>query len=79
MLSPAGITEEVPPASREMTAEGHNLSAAETELNVGVAGIVKSSPTLTSEIEAAVEKSYGLLSKEIEAIKNEVAALQQVD
>ena len=56
-ISAEGINEEVGEVTREMNAEGHNFTAAETELNVGVEGLVSEAPTMAVEFEAASELS----------------------
>jgi hypothetical protein len=56
-ISAEGINEEVGEVTREMNAEGHNFTAAETELNIGVEGLVSEAPTMAVEFEAASELS----------------------
>lgn len=56
-MTPGGIVEDVMECTRELTPEGHNFMAAETELNVGVAGQVSEAPTseATAEVSAVIE------------------------
>lgn len=63
-MTPAGIVEDVAECSRELTAEGHNLTAAETEFNVGVQGESKELPTADAEIEggSAINQTLGDLT-----------------
>ncbi len=63
-LSPEGIIEDVGEVTREATVEGHNLTAAETELNVGVEGFVMEGPSLEAEYEGGtvINESLGEVS-----------------
>lgn len=51
------IVEQIGENSRILNDEGHSLSAAETELNVGVEGLVSEAPTMAVEFEASSELS----------------------
>ncbi|MGE3805441.1 MAG: hypothetical protein AB7K24_12270, partial [Gemmataceae bacterium] len=73
--TPEGIVEEVAEASREVTAEGHNFTAAETELNVGVEGLSAALPTQEEEVEGGVEINETLSALTTEAAKEEDAGI----
>ena len=57
VINEIGIVEQVGENARFLNAEGHNLTAAETELNVGVEGLGSEGPTMAVEFEAASESS----------------------
>lgn len=74
-LTPAGIVEEVAECSREHTPQGHNLTAAETEFNVGVQGETKALPTEESEVEGGTLDNETLGSHTSDAMRNEDAGI----
>lgn len=74
-MTPAGIIEEVMECSREVTAEGHNFLAAETEFNVGVAGEAKEAPTAEGEIEGGSVQNETMGSDTSDAMKNADAGI----
>ncbi|MCY2950264.1 MAG: hypothetical protein NTZ71_19005 [Planctomycetota bacterium] len=57
VINEIGIVEQIGENSRILNDEGHSLSAAETELNVGVEGLVSEAPTMAVEFEASSELS----------------------
>jgi len=57
VINEIGITEQNGENFRVLNDEGHSLSAAETELNVGVEGVVSEAPTMAVEFEASSELS----------------------
>ena len=57
VINEIGIVEQIGENSRILNDEGHSLSAAETELNVGVEGVVSEAPTMAVEFEASSELS----------------------
>lgn len=69
-LSLDGITEEVAEVTREVTPEGHNMTAAETELNVGVQGQTFEGPTEESEVEASSARNQTILEETSDATAN---------
>lgn len=74
-LTPEGITDVVAEVTREVTPEGHNMSAAETDFNIGVAGITSEGPTKTEEIEGGTVENETLGSHTTDAAKNEDAGI----
>lgn len=74
-LTPAGIVEEVAECSREHTPQGHNLTAAETEFNVGVQGETKAVPTEESEVEGGTLDNETIGSHTSDAMRNEDAGI----
>ena len=78
-ISAEGINEEVGEVTREMNAEGHNLTAAETELNVGVEGIAGEAPTQELEFEAASELSATENSITGDAMLSQEAAITMIE
>jgi hypothetical protein len=74
-ITPAGIVEEVAECSRELTAEGHNLTAAETEFNVGVQGETKELPTEESEVEGGTVDNETMGSHTSDAMRNDDAGI----
>jgi len=75
VISAEGISEEVAENSRELSAEGHNMMAAEVEVNIGVAGINNEAPMANHENEATTEIISSLLNETIDAIFAVDAAL----
>jgi len=75
MISAEGISEEVAENSREVSAQGHNMMAAEVEVNIGVAGINNEAPMANHENEATTEIISSLLNETIDAIFAVDAAL----
>lgn len=57
VINEIGIVEQIGENARILNDEGHSLSAAETELNVGVEGLVSEAPTMAVEFEASSELS----------------------
>lgn len=78
-ISAEGINEEVGEVTREMNAEGHNFTAAETELNVGVEGIACEAPTQELEFEAASELSATENSITGDAMLSQEAAITMTE
>ena len=78
-ITPMGITEDVAECTRELTAEGHNFEAAETELNVGVTGITSSCPINLAEAEASNTSSTALYTEESEATKLQSATMTTLE
>lgn len=74
-MSLAGIVEEVAECSRELTPQGHNMIAAETELNVGVQGQTAEHPTEEREVEAGSVENETMGSHTSDAMKNEDAGV----
>ena len=74
-LSPEGITESVAEVTREVTPQGHNFTAAETEMNIGVQGFAQEGPTDASEVEGGVVENETLGSHTTDALKNEDAGI----
>ena len=77
VISAEGISEEVAEITREVTAEGHNMMAAEVEVNIGVAGINNEAPMANHENEATTEIISSLLNETIDAIVAIDAALNE--
>lgn len=77
-MTPGGIVEDVMECSRELTPEGHNFTAAETELNVGVAGQTGEAPTSESEVEAGAVVNATLCDQTIDAAMTVEAATMMV-
>ena len=77
VISAEGISEEVAEITREVTAEGHNMMAAEVEVNIGVAGINNEAPMANHENEATTEIISSLLNQTIDAIVATDAALNE--
>lgn len=63
-----GITEAVAEVTREVTPEGHNLTAAETVMNVGVEGVTIEMPTNEEETEAAAEINITLQNLSVDSV-----------
>lgn len=78
-LTPEGITENVAEVSRETTPEGHTLTAGETVLNVGVAGIEKEAPTETSELEGAAELNVSVLNQSVDGTNTLEASMSMLE
>lgn len=78
-LSPAGIVEDVAEVSRETTAEGHVLTAAESVFNVGVSGITKEGPTDEAEIEGGAELNISLLNQTADGVNTQEASVTMVE
>ncbi len=74
-LTPGGIVENVDEVTREVSAEGHNFTAAETEMNIGVQGQTGEGPTDSSEIEGGTLENETLGSHTTDAMKNEDAGI----
>jgi hypothetical protein len=74
-LSLEGIVEDVAECSRELTPEGHNFTAAETEFNVGVQGQTSEGPTEEAEVEAGTVENETLGSDTTDAAKNTDAGI----
>ncbi|MCZ2340360.1 MAG: hypothetical protein LC104_01025 [Bacteroidales bacterium] len=74
-LSLDGITEEVGEVTREVTLEGHNMTAAETVFNVGVQGVTSESPTHESEVEASSARNQTILEETSDATANVNSAI----
>ena len=74
-ITPGGIFEDVAECTREHTPEGHNLTAAETEFNVGVQGESKELPTAECEVEAGKVHNETLGSDTTDALKNNDAGI----
>ena len=55
-----GIAEQVGENSRFLTDEGHNFSAAEVEVNVGIDGINITGPILNEEYDATIDTETAL-------------------
>ena len=79
MISPEGITEEVGEVTREMTAEGHNFTAAEVEMNVGVQGVTAEGPTSTSEFEGSTELNTAMLTQAMDGMLSVDAPITMVE
>lgn len=77
-MTPGGIVEDVMECSRELTPEGHNFTAAETELNVGVAGQTGEAPMSDSEVEAGAVVNATLCDQTIDAAMTMEAATMMV-
>lgn len=77
-MTPAGIVEDVLECTREVTAEGHNFMAAETEFNVGVAGETKEAPTCEAEVDAGAVVNATLCDQTIDAALSVEAATMMV-
>jgi hypothetical protein len=77
-INPAGIFEEVAECTREHTPEGHNLTAAETEVNIGVAGEVKELPTLEAEVEGGSVTNETMAESTIDSMNSLDAAIMMV-
>ena len=75
-ITPEGVTEEVLSTTREATPEGHNLTAAETEFNVGVEGVASEGPTKLEETEGGTVENETLGADSTDALKNEDAAVK---
>lgn len=74
-LTAEGITEDVAEVSREVTPEGHNFTAGETELNVGVEGLVAEVPTSEEEVDGGTVVNETLASQSTDAAKEEDAGI----
>jgi hypothetical protein len=74
-LTPAGIVEEVAECSREHTPQGHNLTAAESEFNLGVQGESKAIPTEESEVEGGTVDNETMGTHTSDAMRNEDAGV----
>lgn len=77
-MSPASISEEVLTSSRAVNAQGHNFTAAETELSVGVAGIENAAPMLQSKADAAHSSGATLCDQSVDAALNVDSAMMMV-
>ena len=74
-LSLEGIVEDVSECTRELTPEGHNFTAAETEFNIGVPGQTSEGPTEEAEVEAGTVENETLGSDTTDAAKNADAGI----
>ena len=70
-----GILEKVGAVTRAVTVEGHNFTAGEVELNVGVEGIATEGPTNTAEFEASSETNTAISTVAVDAVQTVEAAL----
>ena len=59
--------------------EGHNFTAAEVEMNVGVAGFTAEGPTSTSEFEGSTELNTATLTQAIDALISLDAPITMVE
>jgi hypothetical protein len=62
-----------------VTAEGHNFTAGEVELNVGVEGLMAEAPTNTSEFEASSEINSAMITEAADAMLSVEAAISMVE
>ena len=79
VYSAEGITEEVGEVTREVTAEGHNFTAGEVELNVGVEGMMAEAPTNTAEFEGTSEMNSALITEAADAMLSVEASISMVE
>jgi hypothetical protein len=75
IINAGGITEEVGEVTRETTVEGHNFTAAEVEVNIGVNGITYEAPMSSSEFEGSAEFNTAMLTQGIDAMLSQESAL----
>ncbi len=78
-ISPMSIAETLAVVTRKLTAEGHSLDAAETNLTIGVQGYSGQFPTHSSRTEATRTRSQLLLEDSSEAVSKTSNAIQQID
>jgi hypothetical protein len=74
-ISAEGINEVVAEVTRQTNAQGHNFTAAETEMNVGAEGIFTAAATSTAEAEASSETSTAVSTVAADAMQTNDAAL----
>lgn len=77
-ISEEGIAELVGAVTRTMTAEGHDLTAASTILNVGVEGITDTSPIKESEVEAGNSNNFVLDEVVIDGVSVESVTMKTI-
>ena len=75
IINAVGITEAVGEVTRETTVEGHNFTAAEVAVNIGVNGITNEAPMSSSEFEGSAEFNTAMLTQEIDAMLSQDGAL----
>ncbi len=74
-----GILEKVGEVTREVTVEGHNFTAGEVELNVGVEGIATEGPTNTGEFEGSSEVNSAMITEVADAMLSIDSAVMMVE
>lgn len=74
-ISAEGINEVVADVTRQTNAQGHNFTAAETEMNVGAEGIFTAAATSTAAAEGSSETSTAVSTMAADAMQTNDAAL----
>ena len=74
-----GILEKVGAVTRAVTVEGHNFTAGEVELNVGVEGIATEGPTNTGEFEGSSEVNSAMITEVADAMLSIDSAVMMVE
>ncbi len=79
IINAVGITEAVGEVTRETTVEGHNFTAAEVAVNIGVNGITNEAPMSSSEFEGSAEFNTAMLTQEFDAMVSIDSALSIIE
>lgn len=79
IINAVGITEAVGEVTRETTVEGHNFTAAEVAVNIGVNGITNEAPMSSSEFEGSAEFNTAMLTQGIDAMLSQDSALTIIE
>lgn len=78
-LTAEGIVEEVDDVTREVTSEGHVLTAAESELSVGVEGIVTEAPLKEEVYEGSAVVEADTAETVIDGIRMDEAGITEME
>lgn len=79
IINAVGITEAVGEVTRETTVEGHNFTAAEVAVNIGVNGITNEAPMSSSEFEGSAEFNTAMLTQGFDAMLSQDSAFTIIE
>lgn len=78
-MTTANVTEIVEDSTRELNADGHLMIAAETEVNIGAAGLEEEAPIRTAEIDGAATDNATEVTLAADAAHNVDAGVQMTE
>ena len=79
IINAAGIYETVGEVTRETTEEGHNFTAGEVEVNIGVSGVTMEAPMSSSEYEGTAEFNTAMLTQAIDGMLSQNVPLIEME